>query len=325
MTEAGSTTRYHLSTLGEGQLRLSAVAGDSLVTARSLRLTAAGSEANVAGLVSQLGWRTCWASSLPQGELGDRVLDDYRAVGVDTSQVARTEGGRVALYFLEPGTTSTPAKVTYDREHTPFRAAGPQDYDWEVLLDTGLFFASGITLALSEQTASAVEHGLRAAHERGTRIAFDVNYRSTLWAPERARHLLERLLPLVDVLFCSRSDAQTLFGAPTVADQVPGWLQERFGTPDVVSTNGVRGISRVDSSGGTHFYEVNEVAILDRPGAGDAFVGGTLDGYLQGDIDEGVRTGRYAAHLALTHYGDLTRISRAAIRAGIHATSGILR
>ena len=40
--------RYDLTTIGEGQIRLTCERGDRLATARSLRMTAAGSEANVA-------------------------------------------------------------------------------------------------------------------------------------------------------------------------------------------------------------------------------------------------------------------------------------
>ena len=46
--------RYDLTTIGEGQIRLTCERGDRLATARALRMTAAGSEANVAGLRSEL-------------------------------------------------------------------------------------------------------------------------------------------------------------------------------------------------------------------------------------------------------------------------------
>ena len=57
--------RYDLTTIGEGQIRLTCERGDRLATARSLRMTAAGSEANVAGLLSELGRATAWTTKLP--------------------------------------------------------------------------------------------------------------------------------------------------------------------------------------------------------------------------------------------------------------------
>ena len=58
---------YDLTTIGEGQIRLTCERGDRLATARSLRMTAAGSEANVSGLLSELGRSTAWATKLPKG------------------------------------------------------------------------------------------------------------------------------------------------------------------------------------------------------------------------------------------------------------------
>ena len=57
--------RYDLTTIGEGQIRLTCERGDRLATARSLRMTAAGSEANVAGLLSELGRATPGPPSCP--------------------------------------------------------------------------------------------------------------------------------------------------------------------------------------------------------------------------------------------------------------------
>ena len=89
--------RYDLTTIGEGQIRLTCERGDRLATARSLRMTAAGSEANVAGLLSELGRATAWTTKLPRGELADRIALEYSAVGVDMSHVVMTDEGRVAL------------------------------------------------------------------------------------------------------------------------------------------------------------------------------------------------------------------------------------
>ena len=47
-------TTYDLTTFGEAQIRLTVPRGDRLATCRELRLTPAGSEANVAGLLAQL-------------------------------------------------------------------------------------------------------------------------------------------------------------------------------------------------------------------------------------------------------------------------------
>ena len=203
---------YDLTTIGEGQIRLTCERGDRLATARSLRMTAAGSEANVSGLLSELGRSTAWATKLPKGELADRIALEYSAVGVDMRHVVLTDEGRVALYFLEPGEFPLPGKVTYDRQYTPFRSITPEDFDWDSLLDTRVVFLTGITAALTPETAAVVRYFADAACERGVDVALDVNFRSLLWSGEQAREALEPIARRAAILFCSRSDARIVFG-----------------------------------------------------------------------------------------------------------------
>lgn len=316
-------TRYDVSTFGEGQLRLTVPRGDRLLTARSLSMTAAGSEANVAGLLAQLGHQTMWGSLVPVGELGDRILNEYRAVGVDLSHVKRTKEGRVALYFLESGEAPMPGRVTYDREHTPFRDIEPAAFEWDAVLDTRVLFVTGITTALTEKTSAFIRYAVTEAHRRGIEVALDVNYRSLLWSPQDARNTLRRLLGYVDILFCSRQDGQRVFGvAGADGEQVAQALRESTGVKTVISTDRVNGVYYAGPEGNKN-YEVAVVPVTDRPGAGDAFVAGTLDGHLNGDILAGIGHGLRTASYALTHHGDLTHIDRADLTAP--ASSDIVR
>ncbi len=308
MTKTATTTmKYDLSTLGEGQIRLTCERGERLATARSLRMTAAGSEANVSGLLAELGRRTCWTTKLPRGELADRIALEYSAVGVDMSHVVTTEEGRVALYFLEPGEFPLPGKVTYDRQCTPFRTIVPEEFDWDALLDTRLVFLTGITAALTKETARVVRYFSDAANERGVDVALDVNFRSLLWDGEQAREVLEPIARRSAILFCSRSDAQVVFGIEGEGAEVCRRLREEMGVPTVVSTDGRAG-TYLSTTDHDRAFEIRSVPVIDRPGAGDSFVAGTLHGWLDDDVDRGIEMGTKVAQLALTHHGDLTHV-----------------
>ena len=63
--------------------------------------------------------------------------------------------------------------------------------------------------------------------------------------------------------------------------------------------------------------------VLDRPGGGDSFVAGTLHGFLAGDVAQGIRYGQRTSAFALTHYGDLTRLSPSEL--DIPTTTDIVR
>ena len=299
--------RYDLTTIGEGQIRLTCERGERLATARSLRMTAAGSEANVAGLLSELGRSTAWTTKLPRGELADRIALEYSAVGVDMSHVVLADEGRVALYFLEPGEFPLPGKVTYDRQYTPFRSITPDDFDWDALLDTRVVFLTGITAALTPQTAAVVRYAADAAHDRGVDVALDVNFRSLLWSGEQARDVLGPIARRAAILFCSRSDAGIVFGIEGEGADVCHALREEMGVPTVVSTDGRAG-TYLSTARTERVFEIKSVPVIDRPGAGDSFVAGTIHGWLDGDVERGIEMGTKVAQLALTHHGDLTHV-----------------
>ena len=179
-----------------------------------------------------------------------------------------TDEGRVALYFLEPGEFPLPGKVTYDREYTPFRSIVPEEFDWDALLDTRLVFLTGITAALTPETARVVRYVADAARDRGVDVALDVNFRSLLWDGEQARAVLEPIARGASILFCSRTDAGIVFGVPGQGVDVCRNLREEIGAPTVVSTDGRAGTYLSTASEGERVYEIKSVPVIDRPGAG---------------------------------------------------------
>lgn len=298
---------YDLTTFGEGQLRLTVPSNERLLGTRELRVCSAGSEANVAGLLAQLGRSVAWASVLPQGDLGDRVLSEYRAAGVDLGHVKRTSSGRVAMYYLEPSEPGLPARVQYDREGTPFRELTPEDLDWDSLLDTRLLFVSGITTALTPSTAATVAYAVDQATQRGVDVAVDINHRELLWSAADAAETLEPILRRARIVFCARRDATALFGIHGSAADVASALAARLGVRSVVLTDGPAAVTLAED-GHTSTVDALRVPVVDRPGAGDAFVAGVLHGFLRGNLRDGLGYGVRAAAIALTHHGDLTLV-----------------
>lgn len=301
--------KYDLSTIGEGQVRLTVPQGERLNSTRNLRMSAAGSEANVAGLLAQLGRNTTWATVLPRGPIARRVISEYRGSGMNMDHVRRVEEGRVALYFLEPGEFPMPGRVIYDRMHTPFREIKPEDIDWDDLLDTEIMFLTGITAALTEDTANVVTYAAKTAKERGVKVVLDVNHRTTLWDSEQANTVLTPIAEIADLLLCSRKDAAAVFNIESEGAEVAGKLRERFGNQHVVSTDGINGVYMSSATEGEREFAVNRVPVIDRPGAGDAFVAGTIHGYLNGSVQDGISYGQRTSAFALTHHGDLTTLS----------------
>lgn len=301
---------FHLTSLGESQLRLTVPKGVRLSNAKELRINSAGSEGNVCALLSQMGRTTSLCTCVPDNGLGDRILSEYRSVGVDLSATVTVSQAKAALYFLEPLLGCKPANVIYDRDNSAFCCLQSDDIKWDTLLDTRSIFVTGITAGLNENTAALVAEFCTKAVEKSIPIFLDVNYRSLIWTPQQANQVLTKIARRAEVVFCSISDAKTVFkiqeNSPILTARK---LREHLGVPVLVSTDSSHGAYLVQDTS-CEFFPTKPIPVLDRPGAGDAFVGGVIEGYLSGDLSQGMRMGHVAASLALSTYGDVTYASK---------------
>lgn len=95
--------------------------------------------------------------------------------------------------------------------------------------------------------------------------------------------MLEPLLDKVSILFCSRLDGIKVLGMEGDGPTVNRNIQEKYGLDHVVSTDSIAGVY-YSGIQGHEVFPVESVPVVDRPGAGDAFVAGTLHGYLADDV-----------------------------------------
>lgn len=306
-TDHTSDATMDLVTLGEGQLRLTTGVGKSLVDEGSLDVFVAGTEANVAGLLSRLGRRVGMVTALPDVPLGRRVIEELRAAGIDLSRVIWRDEGRVALYFVEENVAPFPSKVYYDRAHSAFADLPSSDVDWDYVTSGRLMHLTGITPALTERTRELVETALDRASSAGRSVSFDVNFRRNLWSQREAAAWMDRVLTSkVSVLTCARRDAEQLFNMVGDADGVARALADRFGAPTVLVSDGSAAVHLYHQ--GVVYRRVPKTAtVIDRVGAGDALVGGFLHGYLAGDPELGLAVGVTASTLAVTRRGEQLR------------------
>jgi 2-dehydro-3-deoxygluconokinase len=233
---------------------------------------------------------------------------------VDTSLTLWTESGRVGVYFIEFGAPPRAHNVTYDRAHSAVSQLTPDLFDWTHLDQARHLHLTGITAALSESCAETVLHAAQQARRRGLSVSIDVNYRSKLWSPEQARRTLSGILPSADILICALADAAEVFGLTGSAEQTARAFQRDYGIPQVVLTMGAEGaVARA----GEQEYRCAGIPAteVDRVGAGDAFDAGVLHGFLDGDLEKGLRYGTAMASLKHTIPGDLLIATREEIEA----------
>lgn len=299
-------TKAHLdlTTFGEMMLRLSVPAGDRLEMASHFRVDPAGAESNVMGALAQLQRQSAWTGGLPNSALGRLAANALRRCGVNLEGVIWNESGRIGTYFVELAAAPRSIEVIYDRANSCTAGLTPLQMDWDFLLNTRLLHLTGITPALSEGCRAITQMALARAHAANVPVSFDVNYRKKLWDGEQARFTLTQLIQNVELLFCSRLDAERVFGLTGSPKEMIEGLASLSNAKHVILTLGEAGML-AKTNGALVFQASLPTQILDRLGAGDALAAGVIHGWLMDDVARGLRYGAALAALALSQHGDL--------------------
>ena len=152
----------------------------------------------------------------------------------------------------------------------------------------------------------------------GVDISFDVNYRAALWDEATAKATIERVLPLITILFVSEETLRRMFGMTGTLKEIHKALAKKYPRLKVIASTQRIVISPqkhtfsslvYDTAEDRHFEEApyENIDVVDRIGSGDAYVAGALYGLLRfGRIDEATMYGNAMAALKNTVVGDMT-------------------
>jgi 2-dehydro-3-deoxygluconokinase len=322
-----------LVTFGEAMVRLTPPAFQRLEQAHSFDVHVGGGELNVAVAGARLGISTRWVSRLSENALGRMIANRAREHGVDVS-VEWAPQDRVGLYFAELGAAPRASSVLYDRAASAISKITPGTLDWaSAFAGARWFHVSGITPALSDSAAAVTAEALAAAKTAGITVSYDLNYRSKLWSPERARAVQEPLMAQVDVLMTTEEDTRVVFGIggetkgkfesvdAEAYEHVARTLEKQFGFRAVAITlrenprvllNSWTAIVAAD--GAIHRAPCYEVEVIDRIGAGDAFSAGLIVSRLENrNWDDAVRFATAVSALKHGIPGDFCLVTRAEV------------
>jgi len=325
-------------TFGETMIRLSPPDHLRLEQTAVLNLSAGGAELNVAAGVARLGHTSVYVSRLPSNPLGRLVANKAREFGVDVSHMLWAEDERMGLYFVEYGAEPRPTRVYYDRRDSAFAHIQLGMVNWsEVLRGVRIFHVGGITPALSTSAFEAQKEAMISARKVGCLVSYDINYRAALWTVEDARKAQLPLMEYVDILITSLPDQ------PNMTELISGLsgddpaevaqrVAEKFGFQTVLVTLRKSFSARRASVGSLAFARNQiytdrryEVETVDPLGGGDACVAGFLTGYLEGDVQLGVRLGNAFSALQQTAPTDLPWPTRAEVESLIFEGGSSIR
>ena len=224
---------------------------------------------------------------------------------------------RVGIYYYENGAYPRKPKVIYDRVNSSFFTLDINEIPEEVYTAPKCFHTTGITLALSEKIRETTIEMIKRFKEAGTLVSFDVNFRGNLWSGDEARECIERILPYVDIFFCSEDTARLTFLKTGSAKEMMKSFTKEYPISIVASTQRIVHSPKRHTFGSViydaardTFYEeepYRDIEVVDRIGSGDAYISGALYGLLSsgGDCQKAVAFGNATAAVKNTIPGDL--------------------
>src|SRR3954449_2950215 len=212
----------------------------------------------------------------------------------------------------------------------------PGDVNWNKLFkEDGVrwLHTGGIFASLSESTRQVAAEAVKAAHEAGTIVSYDLNFRSKLWSSKEAIATTKPLVPYIDCLIGNEEDFQKVLGYEVEGvDVEKGQLDtsafknmvnrvvKDFPNVKVVGTTlrGVKSALVNDWSAilwtDGRFYDgprFDDLEIEDRVGGGDGFASGFAYGFLTGMSPEDcVNLGASHGALLQTTRGDTSQITK---------------
>lgn len=323
-------------TFGEVMLRLAPENYLRFVQSEKYEATFGGAEANVAVSLANYGVDAAFVSKLPAHEIGQAAVNSLRKFGVDTSKIVRG-GNRVGIYYCEKGASQRPSKVIYDRAYSAIATASVNDFDWDKIFDgVNWFHFTGITPALSDETAKITLEACRKAKEKGITVSCDLNFRKKLWSKEKAGEVMGEVCKYVDYCIANEEDAKDVFGIE--ADNtdintgkldrngyisVAKKLTEKFNFKGVaitlresLSANDNNWSGMLYTNGEAVFSKKYAMHIVDRVGGGDSFGGGLIYSLLNGyDAQRAIEFAVAASCLKHSIEGDYNMVSVSEVEA----------
>lgn len=270
----------HICSIGECMVELSGYSE----TQNCVNLGFAGDTMNTAVHLSrQLDperFEVSYLTRLGQDKFSDQAIRFLSKEGIQTNHIGRDANRNIGIYSInldDEGERS----FTYWRSQSAAREMFGKGVP--ALPDLGAFdviFLSAITLAvLPPHVRTALTSACAAAHAQGRVVAFDSNYRPTLWeSAEIARQTIDEMWASCSIAMPSLDDEQKLH--PNLSpDQIVDRIAA-FGVSEIVLKSGSNGPKLWPKATADSFRIADTV--MDTTGAGDAFDAGYLAARLTG-------------------------------------------
>jgi 5-dehydro-2-deoxygluconokinase len=316
---SGTHKSTDLITLGRSSVDLYGdQIGGRLEDVASFAKYVGGSPTNTAVAAARLGLRAGLITRVGADHMGRFIKEQLIRENVDVRAIRSDARRLTALVVLGIRDRQTFPLIFY-RENCADMALCEQDLDPEYLASTQALLINGTHLSTPTVFAASAS-AARQVKAQGGRVIFDIDYRPVLWGltpkdlgenrfvnEPLVTERLRQVLPLCDLIVGTEEEMCILGGSEAVLEALKKTRESTAAT--LVCKRGEHGCVAFEgeipgdwNSGLT--VPGFKVQVLNVLGAGDAFMGGLLRGWLKGlSLEESCRMGNACGALVVSRHG----------------------
>jgi 5-dehydro-2-deoxygluconokinase len=318
------TRSYDVIAMGRSSIDLySNDIGAPFVEITSFAAYVGGCPTNISVGMQRLGLRSALLTAIGDDQVGNFILHFLRREGVEIGFIPRKPGRRSSAVVLgiEPPDRFP---LVYYRDNCADIALNIDDVLAAPIADSRVLLISGTGLS-KEPSRSATLFAAETAHQAGTPVALDIDFRPDQWDDPRAFGIMLRsALRLIDIVIGTEDEINAaMLSDPgqiqlthsqvsdaRVSGDINGAISALLGLgPRVLAQKrGAAGATIHLASDGSFTRQIDvpgfAVEVSNILGAGDAFASGFLYGFVKGwDWYKAARLGNACGAILVTRHG----------------------
>lgn len=231
-----------------------------------------GAPANVAVAVARLGGKAAFIGKVGDDMHGRFLAETLKENNVNCNSLILDKDFFTTLAFVDVRADGE-REFSFARKHGADKMLSPDDVPVEKIRDSKIFHFGSVSLT-DEPSRSATLFAAEYAKNNGVTVAYDPNYRASLWESEEAAiKQMQNALKLADLVKISDEETLLLTGENDFAKAAERLIE--IGAKIAVVTLGKDGAYVCTKDGGAQVDGFNVTAV-DCTGAGDSFWGAFL-------------------------------------------------
>jgi len=231
----------------------------------NITFSTGGGATNASVTFARQGLEAEFMGAIGHDPAGQAVLDDLDAEGVDTRHIAYTDAYHTGYSVLLLAPSGERTILTYRGASTHYRE---KDFDMQASSANWLYVSS---LAGNMKLLDSI---FEQAKKQGMKIMFNPG-KGELAHPQKLKGLLED----VDVLLVNKEEASQIVEGGDLDELIRHALHV---VPIAIISDGPNGVIASDGNVIVRAGMYEDVKVIDRTGAGDAFGSGFLSQWAQG-------------------------------------------